>query len=222
MKVNPSKTQLLCVSGAINYETKSYVNLGNDTIRSSDTMKILGLTLDSKCTMAAHVANLKRKFAARIWIIRHLKRASLEAQKLIRVYCSLIRSCLEYAGATFHSLLTQTQSMMLERLQAIALRTVFGWGVSYRECLRCSGLQSLAERRFNACKSFATKAANNVRFAKWFPENHESTYQLRRRDRFRMDFARHERLRKAPLYYMRRLLNELERHEDLDFCDLDG
>ena len=178
--------------------------------------------MDNKCSMNAHVATIKKKFAARVWILRHLKRAKLDTDKLVRVYCAMIRPCMEYMSAVMHSQLTKTQSLALERMQAIALKTIFGWHRSYRECREQSGLDSLNERRHRATLSFAKKCLTSERFRKWFPENTESQYNLRRRERYVVDFARHERLKKAPIHYMRRLLNDQELFEELDYVDLDN
>ena len=222
MLVNPHKTQLLCITNAINYEVKSFVRLEGENIESSETLKILGFHLDKKCSMNAQVAAIKRKFAARIWIIRHLKRARLNNDKLIRIYCSLIRPCIEYAQVIYHSMLTDQQATALERMQAIALKTILGWSKSYRTCLEEAALLTLSQRRHEACINYAQKNANNPHFQHWFPENPEPVYDLRKTERYQVGFARHERLKKAPIYAMRRLLNENGGHQDVDFNDFEG
>ena len=223
MVVNPAKTQLMCVTNAINYEVQSYIILGGYDIESSSTMKILGFTMDSRGTMTGQIAAIKKKFAARIWIIRHLKRAKLSTDKLIRIYCALIRPCIEYAQVVYHSMITNTQAKDLERLQSISLKTILGWEKSYTTCLEISGLSSLGDRRREACENFAKKILDNPRFSHWFPENPDAAYNLRHQERFRVDFAHHERLRRAPIYYMRRLLNEMEEpHMNVSYEDLDG
>ena len=57
---------------------------------------------------------------------------------------------------------------------------------------------------------FAKKTRDNPRFDKWFPLNREITHDLRRREKYAVEFARHERLKRAPIYAMRRLLNDLD------------
>ena len=222
MKINPDKTQLICISPAINYEVKSFVRIDGEIINSSDTLKILGFTLDTKCTLNAHLTTIKTKFAKRVWVIRHLKRAKLEEGKLVRVYCSFIRPCLEYLCATFNGMLNSSQSKALERMQSIALKTVFGWNKSYRQCLEESGLQTLAARRYDICLNFAKKTEANPRFSHWFPPNDQTPYDLRNSERIHIDFAKHERLRRSPIHHMRRLLNDQVQPEDVSFEDLDG
>ena len=223
MRVNPEKTQLMCISGSINYEVTSHLTVAGQKIESGDNLKVLGLYLDSKCTMNAHVKSIKRKFAARLWIIRHLKRAKLEADKLVKVYCALIRPCFEYAAPAFHPMLTQTHTVELERMQSIALKTIHGWNFSHRKVLEKSGLETLERRRFDICKRFAEKCAANPRFQPWFPVR-ERTRSLRNQERFEVGFARHERLRNSPIHFMRRILNNQETGPEAttSYEDLDG
>ena len=221
MGINEQKTQLLCVSPAINYEVGSYLCAGRNTIKSSETLKILGFTIDNKCSLNAHIATLKNKFARRVWIVRHLKRAGLEQTKLVRVYCAFIRPCFEYLGPTMCGMMNKTQAQTLECMQSIALKTIFGWERSYNDCLELAGIQTLNERRLQACSKFANKTLTNPRFAHWFPLNQGSTYNTRHQEKYHIDFAKQERLRNAPLHFMRRLLNDQVQQEDVDFDELD-
>lgn len=95
----------------------------------------------------------------------------------------------------------------------MALRTIWGWNKSYAEVLGLSGIPRLDERRGAAVVKFARKASQNDRYRAWFPLNPEVTHNLRRRDKYATDFARCERLRRAPIYAMRRRLNELDSRE---------
>ena len=65
-------------------------------IESGQTLKVLGFTLDNKCSINAHIDSLKIKFAKPVWILSHLKRARIEERKLIRVYCSFKRLIFDY------------------------------------------------------------------------------------------------------------------------------
>ena len=114
MKVNPKKTKLLCVSSAINYDVSSYINIDDQCLESADTMKILGYTFGSRPTTEEHVKSIRSDFAARIWAIRHLKRAKIRLQSLVIIYCSLIRSAIEYAAPVYSHFLTNKQSVRIE------------------------------------------------------------------------------------------------------------
>ena len=105
-------------------------------------------------------------------------------------------------------MLTKTQSRQIERLQAQALRTIWGWEKSYRECLSLSGMERLEERRRIALTNFAKRTSQNPRYADWFPENDNNSYNLRNSEQYQIHFAKHERLKRAPIYAMRRILND--------------
>jgi hypothetical protein len=62
------------------------------------------------------------------------------------VYCSLIRSVLEYACAVWHSGLTVSQSNEIERVQKRCLRIIFP-DLLYSEALAIARLDRLDKRR---------------------------------------------------------------------------
>ena len=208
MVVNPKKTQLLCVTGSINYNVDSYINLRGTRIYSSETLRVLGMTIDSKCTMAAHVRGLKRKFSSRIWILRHLKRSRMSADDLLRMFNVYIRPTLEYACPTFHPMLTGGMRDDIEMIQKRACRIIFGINMSYDVLVNDKKIETLEARRERLTVNFAKKCANSERFKHWFVKKPETN--LRRSLVFEESFARTERLKKSPLYYMRRALNNEE------------
>ena len=64
----------------------------------------------------------------------------------IAVYCSLIRSVLEYCSPVWHCGLTQGQSSEIESVQKRVLKIVFP-DLSYSNALVRSGLEKLSIRR---------------------------------------------------------------------------
>jgi hypothetical protein len=94
----------------------------------------------------------------------------------------------------------------LERIQAQALKIIYGFGYSYRELLEKTGLEMLSERRLKAIDKFTTGCLNG-KFAGWFPLTH--TRRSARNPRPYVEkHARCDRLRNSPLYFMRRRLND--------------
>ena len=63
---------------------------------------------------------------------------------MVKIYKSMIRSTIEYAGVAYHSLLTKGQSERLEHLQTRALKTIFGWNCNLAEVADKHGLETLA------------------------------------------------------------------------------
>ena len=70
---------------------------------------------------------------------------------LVRFYCSVIRSILEYACQVFHCNLPLYLSEDIERIQRRALRVIFP-DCSYSEGLAKAGLTTLYDRRSTLCK----------------------------------------------------------------------
>ena len=208
MKVNSAKTTTMCIA-----EVKSYVpdafffDPDGIEIKTSSSMKILGFQFSNSPDMSAQVEEIKRKFRARMWALRHLGHRGMSAQDLVKVYKSVLLPCHDYCSVVYHSSLTATQAHSLERLQAQALKCIFGYQYSYRALLELSGLTSLEQRREERCNRFARKAAANPRYSGWFPEVPEGGRTLRRTNKYQEFRAKTTRLMNSPLYDLRRRLN---------------
>lgn len=157
------------------------------------------------------MAYLRKKFYSKLCTIRHLQKALLPNETLVKVYTAFIRPVIEYANTAYHCLLTLEQSNSLERLQLQALKMIFGNKISYRKCLEKFRLERLDERRLKAMQKFAQKAMSNPRFSKkWFPLNESTDKNTRSREKYKIFAAKHDRLRDGTLNTMRRYLNGLE------------
>ena len=208
MKVNPAKTQLLCVSGATHVETTSFIETGHATIKSQESMTILGFAFNHRPNVDAHMDLIRNKFNSRAWLIRHLKRAGIDNRDVRDIYRAVVRSAIEYAVPAFHSLLTVGQSQELESMQRRALKSIYGYKTSYELALEMSGLERLDLRRNNIVRKFAHQTAKNPSYSHWFPPHSPSKYDLRRKRAYLEETARTERLKNSPIFAMRRILNE--------------
>ena len=208
MRVNSAKTLLLCISEARTYEAAAFIEDGGGClIESTNAMKVLGLYLSSKPDMSAQVDSICRKFRSRVWTLRHLHHRGFSEQELLQVYKATILPCHDYCSNVFHSSLTLSQTIILERLQAKALKAIYGFEPSYRELMEKAGLTTLRARREARELSFARKCLNSRRFARWFPVR-ESVRDTRAGFSYEEFFARCSRCYNSPLYSMRRKLNK--------------
>ena len=136
-----------------------------------------------------------------------MKHHGLDEMELVKVYCSVLRSCLEFASPVYGPMLTGELSEELEKLQRRALKIIFGFDQSYRTILEKTGIGTLEERRKVAIEKFAQKtAAGN--YHHWFPKN--GIGRTRNALEYKEDYARTDRLRKTPIFHMRRVLNGRE------------
>ena len=91
-----------------------------------------------------------------LYALRKSKACGVQDRELVALYCSLLRSVLEYASVLFANL-PQYLSKALERVQKRALRIIFGLDLSYEDTLVCAGFLSLEARRHLVCKKFLTE-----------------------------------------------------------------
>jgi len=209
MKVNVQKTAMIAISDANTYTPRMYIqDLNGEEIASMNTeVRILGFMFDTTPTVRAQVNNIISKTRRKLWILRHLRSFGLTEAELVSVYKSMIRSVIEFTSVVYHSMLTGEQSSEIERLQQQALKCIFGIQFSYRALLEKTGLETLECRRVMAVDAFAKKSLEG-RFAHWFPLR-ESGRSLRKGNKYVEEYARTDRLKNTPVYYMRRRLNEL-------------
>ena len=215
LSVNHKKTQLVCVNSAIGSTPSSYIQLASgEKIHSQQSIKILGFHIGASSGMAEQVAQLKKKYRSRAWVVRNLKRAGLPPNELVKMYKVLVRPVLDYMTAAYHPMLNLEQRKELERLQMTTLKTIYGYDVSYAKALEESGLPTLEERRQDYFDRFALKLANNSEYSDWLPKSIFTGYDLREEHIYKESFASTDRLRNSPLYAIRRRLNEINIYQN--------
>ena len=209
MKINIGKTAMLVITSAISFTPECYIETRDGELLESkaDKVKILGFTFEGKPSVSAHVNKLVKKARRRYWVLRHLQSHGFTNCELVKVYKSLIRSVLEYCGVVYHSILTEELSGMLERVQSQALKCIYGYtGESSRILREKAGLPTLEEQRVRAIDKFTDKCVQ-VKFNGGFPLR-ESTRTMRSTRPYEEKYARCNRLKNSPLYFMRRRLND--------------
>ena len=130
--------------------------------------------------------------------------------ELARTYTTVIRPILDYCCTVYHPLLTDEMDQQIERMQAQALRNIYGFELSYREMRELAGVTTLRARRIELCDKFARKALGSARFCGWFPERITGRSGGRQGLVYQEMNARTDRLFNSPLYLFRRRLNGKE------------
>ena len=128
LRVNNAKTTALCISEVKSYIPKAFItDLDGNQIQSGNEMKILGFHFNSDVGMAAQVQAIRRKFFAKKWVLTHLGNNGFSKHDLLQVYRASILPIHDYYSCVYNSSLTKTQASALERLQAHALKTIYGY-----------------------------------------------------------------------------------------------
>jgi hypothetical protein len=130
----------------VNKSEVPLVTVNNVAIERVETFKLLGVVFSSDLSWSHHVSYMLSKISKRYFIIYQLVKIGVATNDIITVYCSIIRSVLEYACPVWHCGLTQTQTRDIEVVQKRCLKIVFP-DLSYNDALCVSGLERLNFRR---------------------------------------------------------------------------
>ena len=123
--------QKKCKEMEINFLKHQCINLqplvvGDTVAKRVDNYKLLGVYISSDLSWNVHVDFIVKKATKRLCSLRVLRKAGVQQADLVRIYCSLIRSVLEY-GAPVWSALPGYLSNIIESVQRRALRIICPW-----------------------------------------------------------------------------------------------
>ena len=209
MQINPQKTTMICISDAATYTARAFIlDQNGEQIDSVDTLKVLGFHFSSKPNMQAQLDAIVSKITQKLWSIMYLGHRGFNEQELLQVYCTVILPSQDYCSTVYHYSLTQAQINTLERIQARALKAIYGFEYLYSELLQWTGLDRLEVRRDKRARNFARNCIMG-RLSHWFPL-HEAQRETRRPIKYQESFARCSRLRNSPLFSLRQALNQEE------------
>lgn len=117
LAINPNKSEAILFGSCQrlrSFPSLSSVDLAGTAVPLLDTVKTLGVTLDSKLTFRPHITNLCKSCFYHIRAIRHI-RSALTKNMSQTIACSLVSSRLDYANSLF----VGVSDLELKRLQRI-------------------------------------------------------------------------------------------------------
>ena len=106
------------------------------------------LTISGKLTWNAHITEITKKAAKRLYFLVQLKRARVSQEDLCLFYTTCVRSVIDYAAPVFHHALPAYLSQELERVQKRAMR-IKSPGIEYQQALALMSLPTVAEHHHN-------------------------------------------------------------------------
>ena len=150
MRINALKTKEMLIYFGKKVDTNVIkpVSINGVCIERVKTFKLLGVFVSCDLTWDVHVSYILGKTAKRLYCIRYLVHAGVRESDIVCIYCSIVRSVLEYACAVWHPGLTVKLSKDIERVQKRCLKLIFP-SLSYTSALEKSGLERLDDRREN-------------------------------------------------------------------------
>ena len=123
-QLNPTNCKEMVICFKKHFPALDPVEVNGQSLERVSTAKILGVTFRNDLKWNDHVDLITSKAAKRVYFLRQLKRAEVNAKDLIGFYCSCIRSVLEYACQVFHCSLTNYLWHEIERIQKRAMHII--------------------------------------------------------------------------------------------------
>ena len=124
------------------------IQLNGIVIDRVSSYKLLGVIIPNDLFWNEHCDSIHKRATKRLFVLRTLKRVGLGTNDLVLVYCSIVRSIVEYASPVWAAIPLYLDEL-IESVQRKALKMIFG-RVDYTEALVLAGLESLSDRRVGA------------------------------------------------------------------------
>jgi hypothetical protein len=212
--INKKKCFVMKFCRARTYDFPPELTVGGSPIlEQKDTLKILGVQVQSDLGWGAQCNQMVRRATNTIWILRRMKSLGVAEPTLVQYWKSEGRVHLEMAVPVWHSSLTLAQSRALCRAQRVAMAAITGrWEPSHTAQLQQLGLEPLPERRARLCRRFAMRTATRSRHQDLFQPTGSTRPErgCRPRPLYREPHARTAAYNRSALPYLTRLLNGVQ------------
>ena len=87
--------------------------------------KLLGVMISDNLSWNEHCDSIDKKATKRLFVLRTLKRVELSTNDLVLVYCSIVKSIVEYASPVWAAIPLYLDEL-IESVQRKALKIIFG------------------------------------------------------------------------------------------------
>ena len=124
------------------------LTIGGSVIESVATYKLLGVYISEDLSWNVQIEHIVKKANKCLYALRALKKSGLTIKQLVQVYCSIVRSLLEYACPVWAALPKYLDDA-IESVQKRALRIILP-NCHYDDALIQSGITVLSQRRVEA------------------------------------------------------------------------
>ena len=173
-------------------------------------MKILGTIINNQLSWDENCNEIIKKVNSRIQVIRELKSFGASIKEMTHFWTLFCRSVLEQSCVVWGSSLTQENKDNLERTQKTFAKLVLKEKFkNYEQALNILNLETLENRRTILLKRFAVNGIMSNTLTDLFPLNKKKhKMNKRKHDLYRVNFANTERLKKASVITMQKLLNQ--------------
>ena len=210
MLINENKSSYMIFNPSTKYQFTTELKLNNQPLEIVEYTTLLGTIISNDLKWDLNCEKIVKKANARLQLLRKVSSFGASIDELKTIYILFVRSLLEQSCVVWHSSLSVENRTDLERIQKTALKLILGSKYElYENALNILGIETLDERREQLCLRFAKKSAKHPKFSHLFPKNlKEHKMTTRNCEKFKVEMAKNERLKKSAIIYMQNLLNE--------------
>ena len=213
LRIKEKKTEVMKFNFSNNFDFQPELSIEGfrDIVKVTSETRLLGVIVTDDLKWEVNTLYICAKAYKKMWILRRMKILNVEPYILLEVYMKEIRSVLELAVPAWHSALTKKQSIVIERVQKVAVSIILSDPItgkceySYDMGLVILNIEPLEVRRFKLCKRFAKKTLKS-RHADIFATNPNQHF-TRQRPEFSTNKCNKERFHNSPINYLTRILN---------------
>ena len=203
MKLNTDKSKYMVLNFTNDWQFSTRLSVESNGLQQVSEAKVLGVWITEDMKWHRNSSEVVKNAYARMTILRKLGAFQVPIDDLLNIYVLFIRSRLEHSAVVWHSALTQGEEIELERVQKVALRLILQEKYeSYENALTVTNLETLKDRREFLCLKFAKKCTRSEQSMDMFPLN-----QNHHHEKYKVTFAKTDRLKDSAIPYMQRLLN---------------
>ena len=207
IKLNKSKSKCMIFNRTRNYQFSTRLTLDSTLLETIHETRLLGTIVSSDLTWHKNTQLLIQRGYQRMMILRNLYSFNVSQEDLVQIYCMYIRSVIEFNSSVWFSSITQEEKNDIERIQRVACKIILKENFfSYEQALVQLKLVNLNDRRTILATRFADKCSKNDQFSNLFPINPNPQHS-RKKETYKVKFARTQKLYKSSIPAMQRLLN---------------
>ena len=161
LRANPNKFQSMLISSNATKDNDLQIEVNDNVIPATSTMKIFGIHIDSKLNFNGHIAFLCTKASRQLNVSQRMK-GSLDYVSRMAIYSSFIISNFNYCPVVW-MFISKSSLNNLENIQKRALRFVCTDFVSiYSELLEICGSQGVKLMTLRCMAIEVYKCVNNM------------------------------------------------------------
>ena len=208
MEINESKTKYM-----IYFQFTTRLSINEKPIDVISSTRLLGTIIQDNLKWDNNTKELVRKANARMELLRRVANFNPPIDDLKTIYVMYVRSILEFSATVWHSSITEENRNDLERVQKTAFKIILGDRYkTYQNALNILNLETLDERRNILCLNFAKRTSKHPKLKKMFPLNEKMhSMKTRKQEKYKVQKAQTERLKRSAVIFMQNLLNEQEK-----------